>query len=188
MSEQILPLGDRQTAVPQRLVHHPKWIAVLSVVLMIMGAAAIIVSPLKPLATELLVGWLLLLSGLVHGWSIFSMRRLWRIGGSAILAILSFVVGILLLFNPREGVLTFTLVLQAYFLAAGVTKIFTAFQDQHMSRSSWGITSGIVSLVIAGFIFWISPSIAVWALGVLFGIELVMTGITRVALYFTIRE
>ena len=188
MSEQTRPLGDPRASVPSRLVHHPKWIAALGVALMAMGAAAIIVPLLTRLGIELLSGWLLILSGVVHGWSLFSMRRLWRISGSAMLAILSLVVGILILFNPREGLLTFALILGAYFLAAGVTKVFTAFQDQHASQRGWGMLSGTVSLIIAGSILWRSPDIAAWAFGLLLGIDLLMTGLSRIALYVALRE
>lgn len=104
------------------------------------------------------------------------------------LAILSFVVGILLLFSPREGMLTVTLILGAYLLAEAVIEIFAAFQDEQPSRRRWGITSGGVSLAIAGLIFWTWSDIAAWALGVLFGIDLLMSGLSLAALYPAIRR
>lgn len=188
MNEDTVPLSDPSPAVPRRLTHDPRWIPALGVVLMALGIVAIILPHVTTVAIELLIGWLLISRGVVHGWSIFSMRRLWRISGSAMLAILSFVVGILLLFSPREGMLTVTLILGAYLLAEAVIEIFAAFQDEQPSRRRWGITSGGVSLAIAGLIFWTWSDIAAWALGVLFGIDLLMSGLSLAALYPAIRR
>lgn len=188
MNDETLPLRSEATTVPKRLVHQPKWLVMLGFVLIALGATAMIAPPLTPPSTAPLMGWLLLLSGAVHGGSMFSMARLWRIAGSAMLAIISVVVGLLVLFNPQPGMRSLALILGAYFLATGATKIFSAIQDEQTSPRSWGITSGIVSLLLAVMVLWRATDVTAWALGLLFGVNLALTGVALIALYFAIRS
>lgn len=52
------------------------------------------------IAINVIVGSLLLLSGAVYVWSAFSMHGGWQIAGTVALAVLSIVVGLLLLAYP----------------------------------------------------------------------------------------
>ena len=60
-------------------------------------------------------------------------------------------------------------------------EFFTGLHDYRPSRRAWGIVSGIVSMVIGGLILWSSRDITAWALGLLVGLDLLMTGIALTA-------
>ena len=173
---------------PRPPMRRPIWVLIFGLALIVLGALAIVMPQVTTLAVELMIGWLFLLSGVVHGWSTFSMRGVWNIAGSAIVAILSLVVGGLLLFNPFEGILTLTMLMVAFFLAAGVVKIYYASRNRHVRGWTWGVVSGIASLAVGVLILLGWPSTAVWALGLLLGIDLFISGWSLVAIYPALRE
>ena len=92
--------------------------------------------------------------------------------------------GILLLVNPVTGALSLTIVLAAYLLAGGVTKIVLGFQHKKDIPNAWFwiLFSGLVDIVLAFLIIQGLPGTAFWAIGLLVGINLVMMGI---AIIFT---
>lgn len=174
--------------IPRPMMKRPIWVLIFGIALIVFGLLAITMPQISTLAVELMIGWLLLLSGVVHGWSTFSMRGAWNIAGSAIVAILSLVVGGMLLLNPFEGILTLTMLMVAFFLAAGVAKIYYAFQNRHVRGWGWGVVSGIASLAIGVLILVGWPSTATWALGLLFGIDLFISGWSLIAIYPALRQ
>ena len=72
----------------------------LGVFLVVLGTAAILMPRASTIAVNVVIGWLLLLSGAVYGWSALSMHGGWRIAGIVALAALSIFVGLLLLVFP----------------------------------------------------------------------------------------
>jgi len=175
-------------AIPRPLMRRPIWIFIFGIALIVLGALAIVMPQITTLAVELMIAWLFLLSGLVHGWSTFSMRGAWNIAGSAIVAILSLVVGGLLLFNPFEGILTLTMLMVAFFLAAGVVKIYYSSRNRHVRGWGWGVASGIASVAVGVLILLGWPSTAAWALGLLLGVDLFISGWSLVAIYPALRD
>lgn len=173
---------------PRPLMRRPIWVLIFGLALIVLGALAIAMPQVSTLAVELMIGWLFLLSGVVHGGSTFSMRGAWNITGSAIVAILSLVAGGLLLLNPFEGILTLTMLMVAFFVAAGVVKTYFAIRNRHLRGWGWGVFSGIASLAVGVLILLGWPSTAAWALGLLLGIDLFISGWALVAIYPALRE
>jgi uncharacterized membrane protein HdeD (DUF308 family) len=98
---------------------------------------------------------------------------------SAVLAIL---IGAFLVWRPFVGVITLTLALAAFFAAHGVVQILTSLDHRRMFPRSWlwMVVSGIADLIIAGIIIASWPESAAWALGLLVGINLFMSGLALV--------
>jgi uncharacterized membrane protein HdeD (DUF308 family) len=104
--------------------------------------------------------------------------------------LLALVVGVLLLAQPVEGTLTLTIVVGAYFLAEGVTTIMYALEHRRelSERWSWLLIAGIVDIVIAGLIITGLPGSALWAIGLLVGINLVFGGATLIGMALAARQ
>jgi hypothetical protein len=101
--------------------------------------------------------------------------RLLVVFGAAVLAV---GVGIILIARPVQGTLTLALVLSAYFAVEGVVTIMYALLHRREPATRWGwlIASGILDLAVGGLIVAGLPGSALWAIGLLVGIDLVFGG------------
>jgi uncharacterized membrane protein HdeD (DUF308 family) len=83
------------------------------------------------------------------------------------------------IWRPLAGILSLTLVVAAYFAAQGVVQIITALTHRHAIPSwIWMLFSGVVNIVLAALIFSGWPGTAEWTLGLLFGINLLVWGLS----------
>jgi uncharacterized membrane protein HdeD (DUF308 family) len=180
-------IADIQRAMNQALRRH--WVLYLieGIVLLVLGAIAIILPPLGTLAATILFGWVFLLSGVVGLFTSFWMRHAPGFWWSLISALLGVVVGFWLLAMPVSGAISLTLLLIAFFFVEGVASIMFALDHKRELSGQWGwmLVSGIVDLVLGVLILAGLPSTAVWAIGVLVGINMVFGGValTMMALH-----
>lgn len=175
--------GAVPMAVPGRLRGHPKWVLIIGIVFVVIGSLAILMPQVSTLAVELTIGWLFVLSAAAYAWSAFSLRGGWKIAGALGMAALSLVIGLILLLYPLRGILTLTLVMAAFFFAGGGVKVWAALANRQVKGWWWGLISGIASLVIGVIIVAGWPGTATWALGLLFGIDLLFAGWALIAIY-----
>lgn len=156
--------------------------------LAIIGVLAIIFPFVTSVSLSILLGALLVGGALVHvahafsasGWS----GAVWQV----LLAIVYALAGVALLANPVVGLTTLTILLIAYFVVAGIVELFMAFQVRGESRWGWLLVSGVISLVLAGLLWASWPSSAAWAIGLLFGVNLLASGISMIAMAMSRRE
>jgi uncharacterized membrane protein HdeD (DUF308 family) len=74
---------------------------------------------------------------------------------------------------------TLTALLAIAILAEGIFDIITYFRLQREHPSGWMLLNGIVALLLGGLIWAQWPSSSAWAIGTLVGVNLVVTGISR---------
>src|SRR3954454_17019067 len=153
---------------------HWKAFLIEGILLVILGLAAMILPPLASLAVTILLGWILLISGIAGLALTFWARRMPGFWWSLLSAVLEIVAGIVLLARPVQGTLTLTIVVGAYFLAEGVATIMYALEHRRelSERWSWMLVAGIMDLLIAAIIIAGLPGSATWAGGLLVGINL----------------
>jgi uncharacterized membrane protein HdeD (DUF308 family) len=152
--------------------------------LLILGLIAVAVPALATLAVTILFGWLFMVSGIIGLFTTFWMRGVpgfWWSLASAVLAILA---AIWLLAQPIAGPLTLTVVLIAFFLIEGIASVMFAIDHRRELSGQWGwmLLSGLVDLVLSVLIAVGLPSTAVWALGLLVGINMVFGGMALIAM------
>lgn len=152
--------------------------------LLILGLIAVAVPPLTTLAETILFGWLFMVSGVIGLFTTFWMRGVpgfrWALA-SAVLAILA---AIWLLAKPIAGPLTLTAVLILFFLIEGISSVMFAIDHRRELSGQWEfmLLSGLVDLVLCVMIATGLPSTAVWALGLLVGINMVFGGVALIAM------
>ena len=160
------------------------------VVLVLLGAAAIIVPVVATLAFTLVIGWLFLISGGVGLVTTFWMRNAPGFWWALLSAAIAIAAGIVLILWPISGTLSLTLVLIAFFVVEGVATLMYAFEHraQLSGRWAWMLTSGIVDLILAGIIFAGLPGTAAWALGLLVGINMLFGGVAMIGMALAARN
>jgi uncharacterized membrane protein HdeD (DUF308 family) len=161
-----------------------RFLLIEGIILVLLGAAAIVIPPIATLAIELFIGWLFLISGIVGLVSTFAMRHAPGFGWSLFSAVLAIVAGIVLLGWPLSGVLSLTLLLILFFIMEGVATIMFALDHKRELSGRWGwlLASGIVDLILAGIIFAGLPGTAAWAIGLLVGINMLFGGAALIGL------
>ena len=184
MSTNQPDIAKFQRAVNQAL--HDHWVLYLveGVVLLVLGAIAIIIPPLATLAATILFGWLFLISGVLGLVTSFMMRAAPGFWWSLISAALGVLVGGWLLAQPVSGAVSLTILLVAFFIIEGVVTIMFALDHKRELSGRWGwmLVSGIVDLVLGAMILAGLPSTAAWAIGLLVGINMVFGGTALIAM------
>ena len=167
-------------------VLHEHWVLFLveGVVLLVLGATAVVLPPIATLAVTVLLGWLFLVSGILGLITTFWMRQAPGFWWSLLSAVLGIVVGAMLLASPLTGAFSLTLVLVAFFLVEGAVSIMFALDHKRELSGQWGwmLVSGIIDLGLAIMIFAGLPSTAAWALGLLVGINMIFGGSALIAM------
>jgi uncharacterized membrane protein HdeD (DUF308 family) len=169
---------------------HWKAFLIEGILLVILGFAAMVVPPLASLAVTIFLGWMFLISGIAGLLLTFWARQMPGFWWSLVSAVLAIGAGIILLAQPVQGTLTLTIVVGAYFLAEGVTTILYALEHRRelSERWSWLLVAGIMDLLIAAIIIFGLPGSALWALGLLVGINLVFGGASLIGVALAARN
>ncbi len=185
-----MPRDDMRRVVVSAIHEHWVLFLVEGIVLLVLGAAAIIVPVIATPAFTLLIGWLFLISGVVGLATTFWMRNVPGFWWSLISGVVGIAVGIVLLRWPISGTVSLTLLLIAFFLVEGIVTLMYAFEHRAQVSGRWGwmLASGIVDLILAGIIFAGLPESATWALGLLVGINLLFGGSAMIAMALAARS
>ena len=173
-----------QSAVVKSIRDHWMLFLVEGVVLVVLGLLAIAIPPIASLTVTILVGWLILISGIVGLVMTFMMRHAPGFWWSLLSAVLAVGAGIVLLGWPVRGVLSLTLVLIVFFMLEGIASIMFAIDHRNQLSGRWGwmLASGIVDLILASLIFVGLPGTAAWAIGLLVGINMIFGGTSLIAM------
>jgi uncharacterized membrane protein HdeD (DUF308 family) len=184
MSSNNADLDRLQSAVANTLHEHWRLFLTEGIVLLVLGVLAIVVPPIATIAVAVLIGWLLLTSGIVGLVSTFRTRGAPGFGWSLASAAIGIVAGIVLLAWPLSGAFSLTLILTVFLVLEGVVSILYALEHKRELSGRWGMMlfSGIVDLILAGIIFAGLPGTAAWAIGLLVGINLVFGGSALIAM------
>jgi uncharacterized membrane protein HdeD (DUF308 family) len=171
-------IADLQLKLQTAVRKHWRALLIEGVLLVILGLAAIIIPSVASIAVTVLLGGLFLIGGLVELALLIWTQRTPGFWWSLLSAVLAAGIGIILFARPVQGTLMLTLVLSAYFAAEGVVTIMYALWHRREPATRWGwlIASGILDLVVGGLIIAALPESALWAIGLLVGIDLVFGG------------
>lgn len=161
---------------------HRGWFIGLGIALSVLGILAIGVPFVATLATTLFIGWLLIIGGVAHAVHAFQNRRWSGFPWALLSSILYVIAGLLIVFNPIVGTLTLTMILAAFFVANGFVKTVRALQHRAMPNWGWLLFDGIVTLALGGLIWARWPSAAIWAIGLLVGVDLLFSGASMLML------
>jgi uncharacterized membrane protein HdeD (DUF308 family) len=169
---------------------HWKAFLIEGILLVVLGLAAIILPPLASLAVTIILGWMFLISGIAGLALTFWARGMPGFWWSLLSAALAIGAGIVLLLKPVQGTLTLTIVVGAYFLAEGVATIMYALEHRRelSERWSWLLIAGLVDIVISGIIIAGLPGSALWAVGLLVGINLLFGGASMIGMALAARK
>ena len=150
-----------------------------SVVMIVLGSIAILVPHAAGIVFSIFVGWVLVGSGLAHlvyafaSWGLVTF--LWR----SVVGLFYLAGGMYLIVDPGLSQPGLTLAVAAILLFEGLLETTASFVALALPGSGWLLLDGMVTLLLSYFIWRSWPSSASWAIGTLIGVNLIVSGWTR---------
>lgn len=151
-------------------------------ILIVIGVLAVLFPLMSSIAVKLIIGWALLLAGAFTLYHAFQARdwnsALW----SGLVGVLNLAVGAYLSFLPLSGLVGLTLLMGFSFVLQGVFEGAIALRQR--PRQGWGwlafsaAAAGLLGIMLVAGL----PGTALWALGLMLGLNLLTSGISFVAL------
>lgn len=165
-----------RAAMRQAVKRYSLWYLIQGGLLMLAGVLAILYPAISSVATILVLGWLLIASGIVQAISLIGAAYTPHFWPQLISVILAVLIGLLFLRDPEQALLTIALLLIVFFMIEGLAKAIFALSLRPFPGWSWVLASGVMGVLLS-LVLWLSlPVGAVWLVGLLLGIELISTG------------
>jgi uncharacterized membrane protein HdeD (DUF308 family) len=154
----------------------------LGVLTVIFGVIAVGSPLITGVAVTVFVGFLLLASGITQIIHALKSKQ-WGTGfWGTVIGLLGVVAGLLMIFRPMVGLVTMTMLLAIYFLVDGISEVIAAFRIKPDQGWGWVLFNGIIA-VLLGFMIWRQwPISGAWAIGLLVGIHILLTGWSMIIL------
>ncbi len=170
-----------------RLREHWWWFLLLGVLLIVGGMVALSYPFISSVGLILTLGIILIISGVATivasfwagKWSAFLVQLL--------VGIFYVIAGMAIRDTPVEATAVMTLFIAAFFMVAGIFRAVAALVDR-FPQWGWALLNGIVTFMAGVIIYDTFPDSALWAIGVLIGLELLFNGWTWVMLALAIRR
>ena len=165
------------------------WLVAAGVCTVIIGGLAIAAPLASSLAVETVIAVACVVGGLA--WIISSLKtNTWR--GFALRVAIGLVqlsVGVVLLLNPIVGLVSLTMLVASFFAADGALRMVAAIQNRKQIKGwGWIAASGAITVVFAGIIASQLPTAALLLIGVLTGLNFLMSGFIQIVYGFAARR
>jgi uncharacterized membrane protein HdeD (DUF308 family) len=157
--------------------------------LMVLAGIVALVYPIfSSLAVVVLLGWLLIINGIVQGISLIGARNVPHFWLQLLSVVLSMIIGLMFLRNPGQGLFTLTMLLIVYFMVEGISKVIFSLTIRPFPNWTWVLVSGLIGILAAVFLWSSLPVTAVWLLGFLLGLLLISEGAALGYLAWQVRK
>ena len=174
---------------PVEMVRHASTTSILwGVLLIVFGVVAVGAPLLAAVAVNALVGWLIVLAGIVHLMLAFRVHGAGSVIWKLLVGIAYVCFGTYVILHPVLGIASLTLILASLFLIEGILDIILYVKMRPIHGSSWVLIDGIVTLLLGLLIYMQWPSSSAWAIGTLVGISLIFSGVARVGMSMAVRK
>jgi uncharacterized membrane protein HdeD (DUF308 family) len=188
----IAPFGAAAGLPPSDLLEAlrrgQKRLMIAGVLMIVLGAVAVIVPAIASVATAIFIGWILVIASAFDLANAMAVEHGGRKALRIVLAAITFVAGFYLLVAPLDGVFTLTVVLVIWFMATGTARVIVGIAERGVP--GWGMTvvSGAISILLAVLIAEKLPSSADWAIGLIVGVDLLFSGTLLTSLAYRLRS
>jgi len=169
------------------LRRHRGWFLALGILMIVIGTIAFVLTPAATLGTVLVLGWLLVFSGIIEVVHAFQMRGWGGVFLHVIAGILGVLIGLLVVTHPVAGALAWTLLIASFLTIVGLFRVIAAIRLK-FPNWGWAVFDGAVTLGL-GVLVWAEwPWSGLWFLGLAVGVSLVLRGWSYVMLALAIRN
>jgi uncharacterized membrane protein HdeD (DUF308 family) len=153
-----------------------------AIAFMVLGTMAILEPTIAGLALATLVGWLLIGSGIVHGVNAFRSESVTRAAGQVFVGLLYVISGLYFLAHPLIEFGALSVSLACVLFAEAVMDLVAWFSARRDEGSEWLLMNAVTTAALSVVIFLFLPFISVGAIGTLLGLNLILSGVSRLML------
>jgi uncharacterized membrane protein HdeD (DUF308 family) len=160
------------------------------VLLILFGLAAVAFPLWASIAAAVLLGWILIATGIAGLIGAFSARPHVHFGWSLVSSIVSIFSGLVAAFYPLAGVMALVIVIAAWLVLDGVSSMMIALDSRRAGGRSWGWStlSAVVDWLLAIGVFVLAPAGGPLIVGIVVAISLVFGGATLLMLGAAVRR
>ena len=157
------------------------WFVALGIALIVLGAVCILGEITATLITVVVLGWFLLISGIVALVHAFQTRSWSGFLIYLLSALLRLFTGFMLVRFPLGGALGITALLAVLFIVGGAFRAIGAGKLR-FPRWGWAVASGLISVALGVTLLVQFPASSLWFIGLAVGVDLIFEGTSLVAL------
>jgi uncharacterized membrane protein HdeD (DUF308 family) len=161
------------------------WVLAYAVLLVLVGILALANPLATGFATGLLLGFLLVVYGVMAiaaGFSALAGHARWI---ELLLGLIAVLAGVFTLFMPHVGAVTLVWMIGAWLLIAGIVEVIHALQAAR--DRGWRLFMGVVDVVLGGLLLFSSPLRALAFLAAAVGLSFLIRGVFLALLAFRLR-
>jgi uncharacterized membrane protein HdeD (DUF308 family) len=174
---------------PMPLVHKAgTWFIFTAIAFIVLGTLAILEPFVAGLAISTLVGWLLVIGGVMHFVNTFRSESFWPGVWQFVVGLFYLAVGGYFLTHPVIALSALTLTLAFVLFFEAVMEVTGWWAMRHVNGSGWLLADAVITTFLAALIWMGWPSATVWAIGTLVGVKLMFSGFSRLMLGSTTRS
>jgi len=152
-----------------------------------LGTVALVIMPAATLGTILVMGWLLVISGIMETIQSFRVRKWGGLFLHLTGGVLGVLVGLLVVTHPVAGAVAWTLLFASFFTVIGMFRLIAALTLK-FPNWGWAVFDGVVTLAL-GVLLWVEwPWSGLWFLGLAVGVSLILRGWAYVMFALAIRN
>jgi len=157
------------------------------VFLVILGILIMLIPQIVTLGATLVISIGLIIAGIHRLISSIILRKdLENPWLSSLVGILLVVTGVYMTAKPLFSILILTLAIGIYFIFDGVHTLALAIQNRHLTSGTgmaMGIAAALVQFLLAFLIIFGLPGTALWVIGLLVGVNMLVSGIAMISIY-----
>ena len=166
------------------------WLIFEGILLIALGVLAAALPLFAGLAVALVLGWVLVFSGLLGLIGLFVSRGhdhpVWR----TVSAVIAIAAGGIVLWSPVVGVIGLAILIAAYLTLNAFTSFAMAFHHRGRAAKGWGwqVFSGVVGIVLAVFILLLNPRGDAVLIGFFIALDFIVGGLSLLGISAGIRR
>jgi len=164
------------------------WIVALGAVFVVAGTAALIMVVPATIASVYWVGAMMLVAGVGEVIAAFQCKTWSRFALWALLGALYVAAGLMTFANPLLAAASLTLLIGIALAAAGIIRLWLAWQIKDTDAWRWVAVSGVITLLLGVMILVRWPVSGLYVLGIFLAVDLLFAGWGWIATGFAIRR
>ncbi|MFC1461537.1 HdeD family acid-resistance protein [Verrucomicrobiota bacterium] len=163
------------------------WFMALGIVLVLLGCLVIASPFLAAVALEVVIGWTLVVAGVVTVIHAFGSRNVGGFFLRSLNGVIAILVGGFVLTHILSAMIALSVILAVFLIIQGIFKLAVAIKLRGITNRGWLFFSGILGLGL-GCLWIIWPLTAAWVVGLFVGIDMLFGGWAMIMLSVAIRK
>jgi uncharacterized membrane protein HdeD (DUF308 family) len=159
----------------------------LGSVYLLLGILALAFATATTISAVVTLGIILISAGLAEIVYSLQGRKRGQLWPHLAFGCLALICGVLVLMNPVENALGFTLIAGFLLIASGLSKVIGSVAERS-SGWPWFAANGVISIIIGGYVLSDYPVSALWTIGFFVGLDLVVAGVVLIGLGLSARK